>query len=441
MKKIKLFKYLLLLLPVFIIMQSCTHEQKDYFAEASSIRLANFNSNARKVLRSAKYGWAFDVYPGSSQKYGGVAYTVKFDSLTATVRSVLDTSLEETSYYKMTTESGSAFIFDTFNSLIHYLSEGTTASYQAYGGDIEFRIDSVGTDVVKVHGVRSMNYCYLHRLTYDPADYIKKVTDIQGSSIYGTYNGTFGGKSVQVTLDLNKNQFTINPDISNSSSTEITVAFIYTDQGVRFYEPITVNGLTVSEFTYDYNAGTLTGTATNGTSCVLTGVLPQGYRKFADYAGTYTLAYLDANGAALQKTVTLTADEPNSCFYMTGLFDTSTIAITLNYSKSLGCLYWNSQKIGTESSNQIWLCAWALSGTSGSLTWDTSAGMKTVWNGDTATPIYNLVDNALSSYTITSYYVYTLNSSGKAGVGAYSGSTYLIDGGIRLRHVLSLTKK
>jgi hypothetical protein len=440
MKKNKLFIYLLLLLPAFLMMQSCTKDQKDYFDDASSTRLANFNSNARKVLMSSEYGWVFDVYPGSSQKYGGVVYTVKFDSLTATVRSTLDPSLNETSYYKMTTESGSGFIFDTNNTLIHYLSEGTSSSYQAFGGDLEFIIDSVGTDLVKVHGARSKNTCYLHRLTYDPAEYIQKVLAIQDGFIYGTYHAVVAGKPVLASLDLNNNQFTVNPDTTNAESEEVTSAFIYTDKGIRLYSPLTINGITFTEFTFDYDAGTLTGVGSDGNTYVFKGVLPEGYRKFSEYAGNYTLAYKNGNGTVITKPVVLTADEANSCFYMTGLFANSpTTHITLTYSKAYGCLYWNSQSFASEGGNNVWLCAWSLSG-GGTLTWSTDAGMKTVWNGDEANPVYKLVNNGLSSYTIDSYIVWTLTTSG-TNVGQYKGTTYQIDGGIRLRYLVSLTKQ
>ncbi|SFG04135.1 DUF4302 domain-containing protein [Prevotella sp. KH2C16] len=439
MKKNKYFIYLLLLLPA-LMLGSCTPEQDDYFDEPSSTRLANLMSSTRKALMGSEQGWVFEVFPGlDGQEFGGCVYTAKFDSLTVSVRSELagDPTYEETSYYKMTNEAGAAVIFDTGNQLIHYLSEGTSSNYKALGGDIEFVIDSVGADIIKVHGARSGNTCYFRRLTMPAEDYIAAVGAIQADFIYGNYYGTIGGKAVAAEFNLNSNQIYINPDTTQTVE-EVSTSFIYTNTGIRFYEPITINGITVSELAFDYDAGTLTGTDGSGNTFVLTGILPEGYRMFADYEGTYRLLY---NKGSRSMTVTLTPDETGSRYYMTNFFPNSpTTPITLTYSKATGALYMNSQQVATEGGNQVWLCGWALAA-GGNLTWDESAGMMTKWNGDEANPVYTWVDNAQSSYIIDSFIVWTLNSAGSSA-GQYAGTLYRIrTGSSQMPYVTTMTKQ
>ncbi len=431
MKRNKLFIYLLFVLPA-LLFASCLKDQEDFFDEPSSTRLNNYLSNAHQVLKSSENGWVFEVFPGKTQSYGGFVYTVKFDSLTCTVSTELadDNSATKTSYYKMTTEAGAALIFDTYNDYIHYLSEGTSSRYQAYGGDVEFVLDSVGTDVIKVHGARSGSTSYFRRLTTTSKAYLDSVSATRESFIYTTYYGEVGGKVAGVTLNLNSNQFTITSDTTEVNSTAQTTAFVFTDKGIRLYEALTVNGMTLFDLTFDRTAGTLTGTDGNGSTYTLTGVLPKGYRKFDAFAGTYTLRY---DSASSSKTVVLTADAANNCYYMRGLFVNSpSTAIRLDYSKTNGCLYMNSQQVATENGNEVWLCAWALSY---GYSFDNDAGMRTVWNGNETNPVYTWADNGLSDLTVNSFLIWTYR------VGPYSGTTYAVDGGYRIRYMSSLTKQ
>ena len=128
---------------------------------------------------------------------------------------------------------------------------------------------------------------------------------VQSDFIFGTYGGSIGGKKVGVDFDLNNNQFYVNPDTTNKASEEIEVAFVYTNKGIRFYQPITVNGVELSELTFDYDEGTLTSAGEGGKTFTLKGVLPEGFRKFSEYEGTYKLVYDETK----ELTVKLTPDK------------------------------------------------------------------------------------------------------------------------------------
>lgn len=434
MKRNRLFIYLLLLLPA-LVMQSCLKNQEDFFEEPSSERLANFNANAYNTLRSSENGWVLDYYPGSGAQYGGVSMVVKFDSLQATFYSEFTSSDESvTSYYKMTNEAGATIIFDTYNDILHYFSEGTSSRYQAMGGDIEFVIDSIGEDVVKVHGARSRNTMYFRRLAKAPEEYIAEVQAVAEDFVYGKYKGNWGGQDVDVTLDLNSYQASFAVQGAEEVTT-VSTAFCLTDYGMRLYKPVTVNGVTLTDFDFDYDAGTLSARNV-ATPVVLQGELPEGYRKFADYEGDYTLTY---NRGTKSVKVHLTPDEANSCYYMTGLFaNKPDVPVVVTYSKSEGNLMICSQMVGLTSSNQVWICAWDT--TSGNLTWNTSAGVKSIWNGDEENPSYSFVNNGLTTYAIDSFIMWTLNAAGTASTGQYSGTDYKINNSAQMAFWVSLAK-
>lgn len=125
---------------------------------------------------------------------------------------------------------------------------------------------------------------------------------------------------------------------------------------------------------------------------------------------------------------------------MSGLNDNYTI--TLKFLRTSGKLEWNSQKIGEYGGYQIWLCAWGIGGPSGgTLTWATSAGMVTTWNGDSDNPVYTFETNDYTGLVTTSYIMWKLNSSG-SNAGSFSGvpSWRINNNTYRIYYLKNLTK-
>lgn len=160
--KIKhIFLYLLLAMPSFLL-QSCLKDQEDIFDKPSSERMEEYLQAAQDTLVNAPYGWAMDYYPESNQSYGGFAYTIQFTKDNATVR--FENNPDdgtETSLYKMKEDDGPVLSFDTYNTFLHNYATPASGQYRGKEGDFEFVIDSIGSDVVKVHGKKSLNTMYL----------------------------------------------------------------------------------------------------------------------------------------------------------------------------------------------------------------------------------------------------------------------------------------
>ena len=67
-------------------LQSCLKDQTDDFSEPSAVRLQQLMSQTDATLQNSEYGWAFDYYPSSTQKYGGYAYALQFKGGNVTAR-------------------------------------------------------------------------------------------------------------------------------------------------------------------------------------------------------------------------------------------------------------------------------------------------------------------------------------------------------------------
>lgn len=254
MKANRIFICLMLALPA-LFLQSCLKDQEDVFDKSYSARMEDFLQQAQDSLVNAPYGWAFDYYPEENRAYGGIAYTVKFTKNDASVR--YEKKPDDgaiTSLYKMKSDDGPVLSFDTYNAFMHLYATPSKGAYQGKQGDFEFVIDSIGKGVIKVHGKKSLNTMYLRKLTEDPAEYMDKVTEISSLFIFSDIELNAGGKPYHfVITDPSNRQMAV----YDGSTLVKTVAYLFTDKGLRLYEPVSLNGVPVQEFILDKDNSTV----------------------------------------------------------------------------------------------------------------------------------------------------------------------------------------
>ena len=251
MKTKKILLYLLLALPA-VLFQSCVSDQEDIFDKPSSERISDFIAAVQDTLSNATYGWELDYYPESHQVYGGFVYGLKFDRDQVTASFETNPDVTKSSLYSMKKDMGPVISFDSHNPFLHFFSTPAEGLYEGYEGDFEFVVDSLGSDVIKVHGKRSQNTMYLRKLKEDPKAYVNKVVSMGDSfNLYASV-GTIGGLEANVFFDVENHQLVI-----SSADAEYASAYAYTDKGLRLFKPLTIGGVTVSELTYDDSKLTL----------------------------------------------------------------------------------------------------------------------------------------------------------------------------------------
>ena len=131
-----------------LLFTSCLKNQEDFFDDSASTRMTNTINKTKEILRNSEYGWEFEYYPDRDLSYGGLVYTVKFDSLDATIACSLIPDSTVTSYYRVTNDNGPVLTFDTYNPLMHYFATPSAGEYEAKDGDFEFVIEKLGDDEI-----------------------------------------------------------------------------------------------------------------------------------------------------------------------------------------------------------------------------------------------------------------------------------------------------
>ena len=263
MKANKLFIYLLLALPA-LFLQSCQTEEENVFDKSYAERMDDFLQKAQETLVASQYGWALDYYPKSNQSYGGVAYTIKFTRDNAIVRYENNPDDGEVkSLYKMKEDDGPVLSFDTYNTFLHTYATPKSGEYRGKEGDFEFVIDSIGADRIKIHGKRSLNTMYLHKLSGEASEYMEKVTNLTNLFVFSDVALNVGGKPYRlVVTDKNNRQLAI----YDGDKIIAESAYAFTDKGIRLYEPITLNGVQLYDLTLDAETAKFSGTGVESTA-------------------------------------------------------------------------------------------------------------------------------------------------------------------------------
>jgi len=256
MKKI----YLIMAAVLCMSLQSCIQEEKPLFDKSPAERMEAYLSEFGSLLESSADGWLLEYYAEAEQSYGGYAYILKFEDGEVTAYFQLAKDLEKsvTSYYKLVTDDGPVLTFDTYNEYLHFFSTPDIYDYEAMQGDYEFRLvgkNDSGTEVL-LQGKRTNNYMKLRKFNGDPVEYLAKSLEVKSGTAAPVYSIEVGDVKGECALAGNVMQFRYIP-----AGTDVPVtgrkAFCYTDTGIRLYEPMTVAGMELYEFTFDSAAKAL----------------------------------------------------------------------------------------------------------------------------------------------------------------------------------------
>lgn len=334
-----------------LALQSCLKNQEDFFDESSSERMQATLDNAKAALTSSPNGWVFDYYPDRNLSYGGFVYTVKFNDKNVSVRCELAPDFEETSTYKLSSDNGPILSFDSYNTLMHYFATPSSGEYQAKDGDFEFMIMNVTEDLITLRGNRTGNTMYLHRLNEDPEAYIQAIAQISNYNILTSLVGSIGGAELNCNNNANTHymEFAWGTDEATQTIGEF---YLSTPTGIRFKDPVDINGTTITELAYNFdtttNHGVFTGEDSAGNQIEIAGSLPPSYSFIDEFEGSFTFSYADG---AKNVNCTLVPDKDNGIITISGLNRNYDLIAT--YNKTLGCMELCGQVVAVTSDSQI----------------------------------------------------------------------------------------
>lgn len=253
MKKINIFLIMLFALTI----QSCLHDDKDLFSLSASDRMEERLQENEKTLISAPNGWLMKYYPQSHQIYGGYTLLIKFaedNSVQIMSERGGATKIEE-SLYSLTSDSGPVLRFDTFNDLIHYYAEpknpdGIGPDDSGMQGDFEFVIIEATDTRVTLKGKKTGNTIIMEPIPADVewGSIMTPILEI-GNDITSNARYKFTMDGFEANVKQSFRQLTFDSDEAD----QVIDSYIITESGVEFYEPLVINGVTISTFKYVKN--------------------------------------------------------------------------------------------------------------------------------------------------------------------------------------------
>ena len=348
--KTKIFKLLFCCVALLTFtLQSCSNKEEEIFEESPSVRLQALMDKTQATLVSSENGWVMDYFPDRDLSYGGFLYILKFNKQSVEAYCELSDDLSESieSLYKLSNDDGAVLSFDSYNEFLHFFATPSSGRYEAYDGDFEFKIMKVEDDLITLKGKRSGNAIYLHRLKEEPVQYLEKCVETSENIFAPEAKGTYGGTAIDAFVDPDVRYITI-----YLNGGEYGEYFLPTPTGVRFVEPLEINGATISELNYDSTRFIFSGKDSNGTTIEFTCSLPDSYMFFEEFEGDYRM-YLSTSSSRYYVDVKLV---PEGDHYILEGFHRKFNPV-LTFVKAKGCLEMTNQDVGTYGGNTVRLCA------------------------------------------------------------------------------------
>ena len=249
-------KLIILLVVLPLVLSSCLKDDKDAFGKTASERIREVQEGTEKALTGAANGWLMEYYPSATQEYGGIAIYMKFQNGTVTVTSEAGGAGKTAeSLYSYDQDYGPTINFDTYNPYFHIYSEpnsGVGPTNTGMGGDSEFIIMSYAADKVVLRGKKTQNTIVLTPLpeTAWNTMFGKYSADVNKMDNFRSYELVLNGKTYDIAREVadnyNSRYFSV---VTESGVT--SASFIYTqDTGLKFYEPLVVDGVSIEEMTW-----------------------------------------------------------------------------------------------------------------------------------------------------------------------------------------------
>lgn len=251
MKKI----YCLVCLAAILLVSACTHEEEDLFASSSAERADATIKDYTEILTGAENGWLMEYYPEMQQKYGGYNTLVKFDKdgKVSVSSDVYEPTAMATSLYSVKQSAGIILSFDTYNEIFHFYSDPNDPSGlggPGYGmeGDYDFLILEATPEKVVVKGKKSGNVAVMTPISTRWEDYIAEIQEMEESMSCNKFKMAVG--NLEVFIRRSQRTLSLSYELNGEELSE-NVSYIVTPTGMKFYKPITINGIEFSELTYN----------------------------------------------------------------------------------------------------------------------------------------------------------------------------------------------
>jgi hypothetical protein len=265
-------------------------DEENLFGISASERMQKTIAEHKTLLTGSQNGWLADYYPEKKHSVGGYTMFLKFladGRVTASCETATNVPAHtaDTSQYDVFAEQGPILSFSTYNRVMHYFSEPLGSSdVDGRSGDYEFVfMKVVSPDEIHLKGKKQGNRLVLRRNNdIDPDVYYEKIKEIENEVVEFSSFRLLVNNRVIDSLDVSQ---------KTMSGDSVSVAYTFTPEGIRLYEPLVIDGVTMLNFKWNPENNRYECTD-SGVNAYFEGYYPPDFQlKYDDFLGEWEMQY------------------------------------------------------------------------------------------------------------------------------------------------------
>ncbi|MBS9767411.1 MAG: DUF4302 domain-containing protein [Flavobacteriaceae bacterium] len=247
---------------MLVVAVSCSQETEDLFDKTASERIQASMEKYKEILQSSENGWAFEYYCGGKDKeMGGFMLPLIFkeDKVIATMDMYLmfGTPLQyaDTTNYSLNENGGLTLSFDEYNNNIHFFADPNTFGRKPDGlkGDFEFLLTGYEDDIIYLKGKKYGLPLRMKKIEKSYVEYLEGLTKVMNVAIkWGDYAyKQFDVNEEMIMFEKDNRNIICKTEDKDGKEKESKLPYVFTDNGISFFEPVTIKGVTFQHLNVD----------------------------------------------------------------------------------------------------------------------------------------------------------------------------------------------